>query len=284
MNRYIHIHVPKTAGSMLRGILQRNLRGEVGAENILASYIKYSRQDMRRILDMYPYRCFTSHVYALEGIPFDEFENLHSFTFVRNPIEKIVSTYNYLKHRPDTSSKHPAKNMTLSEFCGQELSDTRFDSFRMDSSQVDWLVGRDKAAVGVVEKYIDHGHLKIFPTERFDEACVIMENLWSSDFVDCSYAERRNASVGRKDMSDSEASLVSSIKFMERDLALHKLAHEKLDELIQSLFKSPVEFDRRKQEFFERCSVKREKLRRRERVDKFVARLRSVILKTVAKF
>lgn len=233
--------------------MYENFGEHFAREHVLASYIKYSRDDVLNLLQLYDFRVFTAHIYSLPTLPFDEYPHLRAFSFVRSPVDKAASAYFYLRNRTDTCSDHPAKTLSPAEFFQQSATGTRRDSFWMDSGQVDWLMGVDQSRADDVQPWMSGGQFHLFPTERFNEACVLMESLWPDDFRDCSYESAVNVSVRDRSLTENDQEALNRLPWLEQDSRLHQMAHQHLDGLIKQQFDSRQQFDQALQRFEERC-------------------------------
>ena len=114
-SNFIFVHVPKTAGQSVSGALKpftlplhKRVVQRLGRHAFRRSkYDHYS---------LYP---GGQHATAQEIRSFlgqREFENFYSFAFVRNPWDRMVSTYNFAKRRPKSYRYKFAINSTLDEF------------------------------------------------------------------------------------------------------------------------------------------------------------------------
>lgn len=280
--RFFHIHIPKSAGSMIDRIIAANFGSRAVREHVLASYIKYDLSNVAEILKLYPYDCFSGHIYSLKSIPFDSDDRLRAFSFVRAPMEKAKSAYFYLRTRAESCETHPAKLLSPYEYFRQPLSGQRRDSFWVDSSQVDWLVGVDNASVCQVIPHLEKAHLHLFPTERFDESCILMEKLWPQYFTDCSYRSRVNASTRDRQITAADMTAIEALPFFRRDAELHKLANDHLDTLLAKHIGGSVELASALDEFKDRCrNPKRSGARHRNNA--FIPRLKRRVQRLIGR-
>jgi hypothetical protein len=81
MDRFIHIHIPKTAGSTRAWIFERLPYCNVHSENVYLAGVK------KRVHDYEKYDIITGHFFA------DVYDHLPLVTFLRDPVERVISHY-----------------------------------------------------------------------------------------------------------------------------------------------------------------------------------------------
>jgi hypothetical protein len=97
-------------------ILERNFKQNLGADYSTGGHpSQYTIETMIEVLCQWDCKCFTAHNYSLNSILFDRFKNLRAFSFVRDPIDKLISSYNYLRTRPQCPDWYFTKLCSLNE-------------------------------------------------------------------------------------------------------------------------------------------------------------------------
>jgi chondroitin 4-sulfotransferase 11 len=137
-HQFIFIHIPRTAGMSLRAALGPFADGD----NLDFSRVRWERE--------YPH--FTA-VEISQIVGEDRFLRFFKFAFVRNPWERMVSRYSYLKQfnsRPDEPINergyYPPASLSFGEWL---TGDTRNAVHPLDlRQQKDWLV-RDTSDLAV---------------------------------------------------------------------------------------------------------------------------------------
>jgi hypothetical protein len=253
---YVHIHVPKSAGSMLNSILAKNIGDQLGRDNPLLSYRKYTQDEMQNLFFLYPYLCFTGHVYSLNALPLDTHPNIRAFSFVRDPVEKTISAYNYIRQRHATMASHPARHLELHELVGLLQREQTFHPFMLDCSQVDWITGAGMGSLEAIRQFMERGVYHCYPTDRFDEACVVLEKALPDLFVDCAYPQRINVSTSDT-VDDATRELIRNLPWVAEDNALVALAGQHLDSQIESHFRGEGVFRDALKAFRLRCEALR---------------------------
>jgi hypothetical protein len=246
--------VPKTAGSMFRSIVLNNFNGSAVVENPLMSKQVYTADQIESLFYLYPYSFYQGHVFRLNQALDAKIENPVLISFVREPISKALSSYFYLRNRDFTNPNHPAKHKSFCEMVDFVSEKSTCDPFDFDSSQLDWLVGADNAKLDIVKEAVTNGKLLLFPTEKFDSACVILEAIFPNDFRDCSYHTKVNVSERPAEPQREDVMAANKLPWIEGDQKLHDYAHDSLDELIATSFKSPRDYEQALMNFHKRCA------------------------------
>lgn len=263
-HRYLFLHVPKTAGSAMRAIVKQNLGKTAAAENPLLSTQIYTAEQIDWLFAAYPYRVYSGHVFRLRPALAAGDGELKLIAFVRDPVDKAISSYYYLRNRELTRADHPAKTRSFATLCTGAIRGAATDSNGFDDSQLDWLVGERDAKLDVVEDAVASGQLLLFPTEGFDLAMVLLERLFPDDFRDCSYARLVNASSYDKGRDvESERAAAASLPWITSDRLLHRLAAAQLDVKTATFFRNDAEKSCALAEFRERCKSRSQCLRQR---------------------
>lgn len=279
---FIHIHIPKTAGSMFNTILENNFKKDFIKDVPLISYRKYSEYDMRQLFYAYPHTCFASHNYSLMSIPkFGSF-NITYFAFIRNPIDKVISSYFYLRNRELTAPWHITKKMSLEELIDYMIDKNDFNPFYLDTPQIDWLFGQTDTQLSQVEGKIDNTNGFIFPTERIDEACVLLERKFPEQFTDCSYPKKINESIKDYLITESEMEKIKLLPWISRDKELHDLSNQYLDDLVIKEFGSKEVLTEELKNFKERCAQK--SIVNEPSIDSSKYEVRTLVKKVLRKF
>ena len=238
---------------MFRNIVSNNFKDAAAVENPLMSQQNYTAHQIERLFYLYPYRFYQGHVFHLNEALEARISNLVLISFVREPITKALSSYYYLRQRDFTNPNHPTKHKSFCEMVDLVSEKSTCDSFDLDSSQLDWLVGAKNAKLDMVEEAVTNGKLLLFPTEKFDSACVILEALFQDDFRDCSYHTKINASNRPSEPPDEDVIAAKRLPWIEGDKKLHDYAHATLDKLIATAFKSREDYEHALMNFQKRC-------------------------------
>lgn len=252
---FIHIHNPKSAGSMFNKIIRNNFKTDAIEDRPLVSYKKYSKEDMKNLFYLYPHKCFSSHNYSLASLS-NDLGGVTAISFVRNPLDKLISSYFYLRNRDLTSTWHITKRKSLEELVDYMVTKDDYNPFLLDSSQVKWISGYSKTGLEKIKKALKDNELLLFPTDRFDESCVILEQMFPDSFKDCSYDIKINTSQKEYDIPDHLIERISRLEWFAEDIELYSLANENINALIETRF-GKTQFEQKLGGFIERCDKKR---------------------------
>ncbi len=209
-------HIPKTAGTTLNYILQKNFGGNLQSI-ILRSESNYTYEDLRKDRLISPNtKCIAGH--GLKPfIDYKEFnDELKWFTFLRDPIKRYVSQY---IHQQTSNLKQ--YYMPIEEW-GQKYARSNW--------QVKWIAGEEdlEAAKQILkEKFVFIGI-----TEKFDESLVMMKNCFDIN-MDISYKKPkmivRDNSLKNELLKRSNNDLLGFLKEQnELDLRLYEFVIDEI--------------------------------------------------------
>ncbi|MEP2785160.1 MAG: hypothetical protein ABJO67_17360 [Pseudoruegeria sp.] len=160
-------HVPKTAGSSLSLELENhckpyaNIRWDyeessipfyIRRETAVSEFVERIATDVPRSASGH---ILAGHVDAIEAVD----PNVHCFTFLRNPVQRVISEYNYC-----CSEGHPPREMfmakypTIEDFVHDPVERNRSAKYLLDDQTMSWTDVRDLLArryqlIGIQERY-----------------------------------------------------------------------------------------------------------------------------------
>ncbi|MGM0876127.1 MAG: sulfotransferase family 2 domain-containing protein [Bacillota bacterium] len=161
-NLLIFLHIPKTAGTSLRKIVERQYRlNEIvsfyGYESLENQLSKYSRENLRRK------KCVLGHFrYGIHS----HFSKPYTYiTMLRDPIESLISLYYFVHQNPNLPMYEQVKNKTFEEFISNENVHNRLTWY---------LAGEGPSNLQkAIENLKDFHFVGI--TEMFDESVFLMK-------------------------------------------------------------------------------------------------------------
>jgi hypothetical protein len=230
--RLIFLHVPRTAGSTLHGVMMR----QYGPKEILTAEL-LDPAEVERVQAMPEKQ--RARVRVLKGhLPFGAHVHFPGpsryFTMTRDPIERIVSLYHYMRRNERHRDHDTLRSMSLSEF----LQDDRW-TVHTDNSFVRLIAGEPELARGAVDeacldraaKNIEGSFVAAGSSASFDETLVFLKRTygWSGSIG----YKRQNvnpAPPDRDDLDDESARLL--IRWTELDHALVEYCESHLQEAI----------------------------------------------------
>jgi len=266
----LHFHIFKNAGTTIDSVLEKNflenaIRGD-GEKNtdILPMEIVIDYLNKNKNLE-----AFSSHQIRFP-IPKNNEIEFFPLVFIRQPIDRIFSTYSYHRNRVDplSNASFKAKTVSLSAYIEWNLHPPLNEgtNVTMKNFQVFYLA-RDnfESDVNSTDLNIAVERLKsclvIGVVDRLDESLVVAEEILRKDFpeIDLSYI-KRNVSKDRKNNLQERLDYAESqvdkslwddlIKHNELDLKLYEVANKELDDRIKKIEK----FEQKIHEFKNRVS------------------------------
>jgi len=245
---WLHVHVPKAGGSTLRQLFNRNFdEGYYNSVSLLESK-QYTAAEVSEIVRCHPQiTCISDHKFSLD-LPYDCAHALvRAVAFVRDPVDRFISRYFFHRHFEEVDSI--AKRTSFMEFVDIEL--VKEKTLAQTNSQIYFLNrGRSKTDLDLIADALDTGQAFLFPIERFDDACVCLEQLFPQVFTDLSYTA---VNVSQRDQAISNRERQTVADYLKRDAPLIELAHQFLDQTIAVAFSKRAEFKRRLKRFRAVC-------------------------------
>lgn len=245
---WMHVHVPKAGGSTLRQLMNRNFGKGFYNSNSLLETKQYTRDDASEIIRCTPWlSCFSDHKLSLD-LPYDHPDaTVYALSFVRDPLERFISRYFFHRHFEEVACI--AQRMSFRDFADAEL--VQQYAHPQTNSQIYFLNGgRGFEDLSVVQAALDTGRAFLFPIERFDEACIFLEQRFPQFFPDLSYVM---ANVSKKDGVISSEDREFASRYLAPDLPVCQLANRQLDQVLGTAFRSQDDRTAALEEFRERC-------------------------------
>ncbi len=245
---WLHVHVPKAGGSTLRQLMNRNFSPGYYNSNSLLETKQYTQYDVSEIVRCHPWvTCFSDHKLSLD-LPYDhEHANVLALCYVRDPVERFISRYFFHRHFEEVNCI--AQRMSFHDFAVAELENK--DVHPQTNSQIYFLNGGvSDTDMTVIESAVATGRAFLFPIERFDESCILLEQQFPDHFKDLSYV-RANVSKRDAEISEDDREFVRS--HLQADFAVFELAHRELDRKLDETFPDHSVRAARLAEFQELC-------------------------------
>jgi len=248
---FIHIHLWKTGGTTFFNMCRRNFGKGFRRDTMMIQDWSLTAEQVRWIIDYHSWlSCYSCHMvssdlpYEMDGV------DLRAVSFVRNPIDRYISSYHYQRSIEKVGPGSRARNFV--EFYHNTLGKGDDDPY--GNGQTFVLGGaKTEQSLQHVTELVEQGRLLLLVTERFDESCLLLESVFSEDFKDCSYVPL-NVSEKKETIGDAERKLVERHNTL--DLKLHKMANEFLDRGLESYFGSKEALHKGLSEFRKRCRKK----------------------------
>ncbi len=230
--KFIFIHIEKTAGNSLRHVLENNF-------SLHEIYHVYENS-----LQLNDFRCFPRQRKDAVKLFIGHFGfgvhrrlGLSQFryaTVLREPVERVISLYYYLKRAVD-HARHPVvKNMTLEEFvCSGILPFVDNGQTRRISGELDVpFKGLTEAALDKAKGNLESHFSVVGLLERFDETLVLLQEEYSLQDMDYLH---KNVSMQRPavyDISETSRTLVE--RFNRLDMELYRYASQRFSRQVEA--------------------------------------------------
>ena len=245
---FFHIHIWKTGGVSFYSICRRNFGRGFHRDSMLIQNWYLSREQLEWLLDYHGWlRCYSCHMLSGD-LPYErKSEEVIGVAFVREPVSRFVSSYNF--QRGDTYLGGHAKSQAFGDFVRNALVDVNNPWWR--DGQTFALGGSgDEDGLRRIRERVGRGQLILLPTERFDESCLLLEQLFPADFRDCRYA-RMNVSQRRDTDYEMQRDIIG--RYMRADSALWAYANDFLDSKLQEYFPTEASRNDHLRKFRRRC-------------------------------
>jgi len=201
MHPLIFVHIPKTAGTSLR----ETVIEEFGSDNVMVDYGENSRETSRHVIetiykngDMFALiknhpKVIFGHVPAKKYINLSRYKNI--ITFVRDPIERVVSEYKHV-------IRHEKYSGTLSSFANIPRNKNTMHQYL---SGVSWIA---LGYVGLSSKY--------------DESVEMLNSIYGLNL----YSKKLNLSPKLQKVKISQEDREELEKLNQLDISLYEQAAE----------------------------------------------------------
>lgn len=229
-----YIHIPKTAGTTLTSILQRNYPEAVyysspGGETGLAYLRALSEQEKRALTLIYGHIPYGIHTILGKSVTY--------LTMLRHPVKRIISHYHYVKRLPE----HYLHDTVTSNAISLKEYATSGMSSELDNGQVRLLYGIDGEQIEKVnqEHYVEalrnlrDNIIAVGIQECFDESILLFQHKlgWRLPFY-----RRQNVNRASRRNTQIDISVVRTIEdYNQFDMALYEEATKVFQEQVRDV-------------------------------------------------
>lgn len=231
MKTVIYLHNMKTAGQTLIDVMYRQyVRSKI--YKVEGRRFVESVQEFESLPDACKmrYKAIIGHMYF--GVHKSISQPCTYITFLRNPIDRTLSLYYYLRRKPKHWLHVHAANSSIEKFMNDGVS------ILADNAMTRFLSGEEGVAYGeCTHEMLDRAKCNIVDyvqvvgiTERFDESLMLMkEELgWNTPFY-----VRKNVTSGRPGVEDLKYCDIEAVKVHnELDMELYRFSLEILNRKI----------------------------------------------------
>jgi hypothetical protein len=220
---FIHLHMPKTAGTTLKTVIKKNYN----ENEIIDLYESFrNHQEVVEKLNSLPLegvKCVNCHLSY--GIHEHISKPATYISMLRDPIERVISEYFFIRSSPKHNLHHEAMKMDLLEF-QQEETNRNKQSKIIIGAPLSTAITRDDFKKA--KKYIKRDFAFIGITELFDESLLLLMRQfgWSSIQYNM-----ENVSRNRPKVLELPEHVIRELKLNNKiDYALYNYARKRLYE------------------------------------------------------
>lgn len=202
-HKFIFVHIRKAAGSSIRDTLEPL---SIQKPTDTLSKIKSRVLRMERDYHKYAFRQHDDINAAKRLMPPELFESYFKFAFVRNPWDRLISEYEFIRRRPDHGRHSKVMKMEFDQYIRYQSK--RFDAHqinmladskgqllmdfigRFENLHEDWNFVTDK--LGIVNKELSHrkkAGIKDYASYYTPETRALVAELWKRDIEAFGYSE-----------------------------------------------------------------------------------------------
>jgi hypothetical protein len=194
-HQFIFVHIRKAAGSSIRDTLEplSLIKPEDTWSKIKSRFLRWEK-DYKK----YAFRQHDSITVAKRLMPPELFESYFKFAFVRNPWDRLVSEYEFIRRRPDHGRHSKVMKMGFEKYI-------IYQSKRFDAHQINMLADKDgnllmdfigkfenlhddwnriTDKLGIENKELTHrkkAGIKDYNSYYTDESRALVSELWKRD-------------------------------------------------------------------------------------------------------
>lgn len=262
----VHFHIFKNAGTTIDWILQKNFAIDaVKFDDLQRAANIYPPEKIVEMATKYNYaKSLSSHQIRFPLPKADDFTFL-PIVFVRHPIDRAVSIYNFTKIEDRDDAYHRlAKSSTLKQFVEANFENKEYTHLK--NPQTRWLAQEIKEfnpplRLARAIEYINSSAI-IGVVDRIDESLVVAENILRPFFpkIDMAYISQ-NVSIGRTGTLEEKLAQIrkeigdnTMLKLKMRndlDFQIYEHANKELDRRIEKIERMGEKLSN----FRERCNL-----------------------------
>ncbi|MFT4412436.1 sulfotransferase family 2 domain-containing protein [Fredinandcohnia humi] len=216
----IFSHIPKTAGSTIRQIIDKQYHKKAITRHQKINTL--TEAQLEQLEAIYGHCRFGIHKVLSKPFKY--------ITMLRDPIERIISTYYYAKRRPQNRMHQSATKYDFKEFIEHELSQ---GNPAFENHQTRFVSGEKNPDLEKAFENIHEFYSVVGIMEMFDESIFLMKEFL--DWEDISYV-KENVTSKRPKQDDLPKDTMMLLKEKNQlDIKLYNYAKQKLVEDINGL-------------------------------------------------
>lgn len=218
----IYIHIPKTGGSTLQGIINRqykkheifNVRNDRETKN----YIELSTQQKKQIKILKGHMAFGHHK------SFPAPENVSYFTMLRDPVKRVISNYYFILERPNHRlyKELASNNYSLADYVTSGVAlNTENAQIRLLSNNI--YTPHNECTTQMLENVksnIETSFSVVGINEMYDETIVMLQKYYNWKLP---YYTRKNITKNKPkitEIDDATLKIISDYNKLDHELYL----------------------------------------------------------------
>jgi hypothetical protein len=253
--KFIFCHTPKVAGTTMGKILHRNFGKRFYMYYGLWDNRFFTAEDIEGMCTLHPqYTCLASHMFSLDLPFYSERFDYKAIAFVRDPVDRALSLYFYsfrmAKENPGYEPPGPIDSFF------ENIFQTRCDQ-RFFNAQFNFLAGGkpESLSFSKIEELVRSGKLILAPMERFDDTCLLLEQLYPDVFKNAASPGKRNESSWNQKISLELRNRL--LQENATDSELFTLSKRLFDQSFFSVFLDHDFLQKKRASFRRRCWLER---------------------------
>ena len=229
----LFLHIPKAAGSTFKKILNRNYsRNSIiqftGKKSEIENFLLLPEQRKKAINVIEGHMTYGFHKFIPKPYKY--------LTFLRDPVERVVSLYYFIKRRPAhyLHNKIINDNMSLLDFINSNLS------VEIDNHQTRLISGIEDIPIGscsieIFEKAksnLINDFVFVGISEKFNESLLVFKDIFKQNNI---FYSVRNQTKNRPLVKNIPDSVINAIAEKNKfDIELYRLAKQMMEKKILS--------------------------------------------------
>jgi len=231
----IFLHLPKTAGSTLARIIERQYKASAILHLYESSFgeelvaIPQNRMELVRIVMGHLY--FGAHAFLSQPCTY--------LTMLRDPVDRVISHYNYVRQQPSHYLYEEACRMSLRdyvEFCGRQEPNNDQTRLLAGGCNVPNFGQCSEEMLNIAKRNLANHFAVVGLTEEFDRSLIIMKRAfkWRDPF----YISENVGQVRARKEKIPQDTLRVIENYNALDIELYRYATERFQEQVRLQGKS----------------------------------------------
>jgi hypothetical protein len=246
----IFIHVPRTAGTTLSMTIERQFSAEAvfpgtlsvrrtrrtlrvllgkrnTADQIMREFRGLSQDQKRKIEYLHGHMSFGVHTDLLRPGVY--------VTMLRDPVDRMISLYCFLRRRPDIGYYDQVKTMSLRDFVRDIGPHSRVRNAQVrqiSGTGIDAPLPVD--ALEIAKEHLRKHFVVVGLTERFNESLLLLSRTFGWKWQDLLYSRRYQVGKNKPIQDHISQSVLGAIRrYNELDIELYRFAQRMFEESVR---------------------------------------------------